>query len=65
MLLSESELALFAAVNGGVDVEEGHVLAGCGSVFSTRLMDHQEGATQITLTRRWEGQTRQNISTSD
>ena len=50
--LSLGERGLLAAVDGAVDAQEGHVLAGRGAVLAARLVDLQEGVRQVALARR-------------
>lgn len=47
MLLLGAQLAALGTVDGGVHVQEGHVLAGRGAVLPARLVHRLEQPTQV------------------
>lgn len=51
MALPVCERGLLGAVDGAVDTQKGHVLAGRGAVLPARLVDLQEGARQLAVAR--------------
>lgn len=46
MALSLCERRLLSAVDGAVGMQEGQVVAGCGTVLLTGCMDAQEGGEE-------------------
>lgn len=57
MLLPGGELALLPAIYFSVNVEKGHVLAGCCTMLPAWLMDHQKQAAQFSLSGAcWEAE---------